>query len=363
MSSPDAALCPRIVSRTALTSGDWEVVNRQVWWDPAHGMLYFHGLKVTYTRMHYIKGTIALFPPGLGAGAAPVLRLDPPAGGGPPPHRPRLLPLRGHVPRLPHAHHRLLLGQLPAWLPGRPPLLDQLTRVQVFAITHSDNTVDGISLSSNGWILQPAGADKDFPPPELFSHTIASGQKMYGMIYKPHNSVPGVRYPVLLNVYGGPELQLVSNSFKGLRELRSHLLASQGFVVVCIDNRGSLHRGAAWEAYLRGKLGQVELTDQVEVLHWLASVTGYLDLSRCVPGSHRQHQPSPGWASTGGPTGATSPSWAWSSTPASSRWRWRARPSPPGSSTTPATLRGTSTGPATSPTATSSDPYSTSWGR
>ena len=157
----------------------------------------------------------------------------------------------------------------------------------MFAITHSDNTVDGISLSSNGWILQPAGADKDFPPPELFSHTIASGQKMYGMIYKPHNSVPGVRYPVLLNVYGGPELQLVSNSFKGLRELRSHLLASQGFVVVCIDNRGSLHRGAAWEAYLRGKLGQVELTDQVEVLHWLASVTGYLDLGRWVPGQHQ----------------------------------------------------------------------------
>ena len=33
--------------------------------------------------------------------------------------------------------------------------------------------------------------------------------------------------------------------------------------MVCIDNRGSLHRGAAWEAWLRGRLGQVELTDQV----------------------------------------------------------------------------------------------------
>ena len=46
------------------------------------------------------------------------------------------------------------------------------------------------------------------------------------------------------------------------------------------DHRGSLHRGAAWEAWLRGRLGQVELSDQVEVLHWLSSVTGYLDLSR-----------------------------------------------------------------------------------
>ena len=107
--------------------------------------------------------------------------------------------------------------------------VNSLPGCQVFAISHSDNTVDGISLSSNGWILQvcprrtfldltlspqPASTDKEFPPPELFSHCISSGQKLYGMIYKPHNAVPGVRYPVVLNVYGGPELQLVSNSFK-----------------------------------------------------------------------------------------------------------------------------------------------------
>ncbi len=34
------------------------------------------------------------------------------------------------------------------------------------------------------------------------------------MVYKPHSMTPGLKYPVLLNVYGGPELQLVSNSFK-----------------------------------------------------------------------------------------------------------------------------------------------------
>ena len=63
------------------------------------------------------------------------------------------------------------------------------------------------------------------------------------------------------------------------------MLASQGYVVVCIDNRGSLHRGVAWEACLRGKLGQVELTDQVEVLHWLASVTGKTDRRKKCVGS------------------------------------------------------------------------------
>ena len=85
-------------------------------------------------------------------------------------------------------------------------------------MTHSDNTVDGVTLHSAGWILQPASPDKvltnqkavfimmtnqmtvltiltnqEFPPPELFSHCLVSGHKLYGMIYKPHNAVPGVR--------------------------------------------------------------------------------------------------------------------------------------------------------------------------
>ena len=42
--------------------------------------------------------------------------------------------------------------------------------------------------------LQSASPDKEFPPPELFSHCLVSGHKLYGMIYKPHNAVPGVRY-------------------------------------------------------------------------------------------------------------------------------------------------------------------------
>ena len=101
----------------------------------------------------------------------------------------------------------------------------------MFSITHSDNTVDGVTLHSAGWILQPASPDKvgvmdqsersihisdqsersiytfltnqiavftfltnqEFPPPELFSHCLVSGHKLYGMIYKPHNAVPGVR--------------------------------------------------------------------------------------------------------------------------------------------------------------------------
>ncbi len=75
----------------------------------------------------------------------------------------------------------------------------------------------------------------------------------------------------------------VSISFpllQGCRQIRNHLLASLGYCVVCIDSRGSQNRGTAFESHLRLRMGQVEMGDQVEMLQWLSSVTGYLDMER-----------------------------------------------------------------------------------
>ena len=182
--SPDSSLCPRLVSRTALTQGDWEVVNRQVWWDEKHQMVYFHGLRDSCLERHLY--CVSVNTPG------EVRRLTAP----------------GYSHSVEMSPDCLMMSTVFSSVTSLPGC-------QVFSISHSDNTVDGVTLNSNGWILQPSSPDKDFPPPELFSHCLTSGQKLYGMIYKPHNAAPGVRYPVVLNVYGGPELQLVTNSFKG----------------------------------------------------------------------------------------------------------------------------------------------------
>lgn len=99
-------------------------------------------------------------------------------------------------------------------------------------------------------------------------------------IFRPHNFKPGMVYPTILNVYGGPEVQTVSNSFKGMRQLRMHMLASQGYCVICIDSRGSRHRGVEFESHLRRRLGTVELADQVEVFRILSKQLGFIDLNR-----------------------------------------------------------------------------------
>lgn len=113
--------------------------------------------------------------------------------------------------------------------------IESVPACQVFRITHGDSSVESISLNPMGWILQPKskygcwfvweilichrvlsipGLDCDYQCPEIFSHVISSGDLIYGMIFKPYTIKPGVRYPVILNVYGGPEVQLVTNTFK-----------------------------------------------------------------------------------------------------------------------------------------------------
>lgn len=65
-----------------------------------------------------------------------------------------------------------------------------------------------------------------------------------------------------------------------MRQLRMHMLAARGYCVIAIDSRGSQHRGIMFESHLKCRMGTVELSDQVEVLKWLAASLGYIDLSR-----------------------------------------------------------------------------------
>ncbi|XP_026565056.1 dipeptidyl peptidase 8 [Pseudonaja textilis] len=128
--------------------------------------------------------------------------------------------------------------------------------------------------------LLPAGSLPDYVPPEIFSFQSSSGFVLYGMMYKPHNLQPGKKYPTVLFIYGGPQVQLVNNRFKGVKYFRLNTLASLGYVVVVLDNRGSCHRGLAFESAFKYKMGQIEISDQVEGLQYLASQYEFIDLDR-----------------------------------------------------------------------------------
>ncbi len=87
------------------------------------------------------------------------------------------------------------------------------------------------------------------------------------------------RYPVIVYVYGGPGVQLITNSWLGNADLWFHYLTQEGFIVFTLDNRGSAFRGKNFEQATFRKLGDVEMADQISGINYLRKLP-YIDGNR-----------------------------------------------------------------------------------
>ena len=118
---------------------------------------------------------------------------------------------------------------------------------------------------------------------ELFSFTTSEGVQLNGWMVKPADFNPAKRYPVIMYQYGGPGNQQVLNQWgigmTGNGAILEQYLAQQGYVCVCVDNRGTGGRGAEFEKCTYLRLGELEAHDQVETALWLGQQT-YVDKDR-----------------------------------------------------------------------------------
>jgi dipeptidyl-peptidase-4 len=97
-------------------------------------------------------------------------------------------------------------------------------------------------------------------------------------IVRPQNFDPKKKYPVIVDVYGGPGHVHVLAAMRNW--LVPQWLADQGFIVVAIDNRGTPARGSNWEKAIYQKFGTVPINDQVKALHGLCDQFPELDRDR-----------------------------------------------------------------------------------
>lgn len=115
---------------------------------------------------------------------------------------------------------------------------------------------------------------------ETFSFTTSEGIKLDGWIVKPADFSASKKYPVIMYQYSGPGSQQVVNSWSagamGQGGAFDQYLAQQGFIVVCVDGRGTGGRGADFEKSTYLKLGDLESKDQVEAASYLATLP-YVD--------------------------------------------------------------------------------------
>jgi len=107
--------------------------------------------------------------------------------------------------------------------------------------------------------------------PKFGSLTASNGKtELFYKLYKPKNMVPGKKYPVIVNVYGGPHAQRVRNIWQGA-DFTQYML-QQGYIIFQLDNRGSNYRGTAFEFPIYEQLGQVEVEDQITGVKYLHSL-------------------------------------------------------------------------------------------
>lgn len=103
--------------------------------------------------------------------------------------------------------------------------------------------------------------------------------KLYGRLIKPVNFDPNTQYPAIIYTYNGPHVQLVTESWNGGAQLFLQYLASQGYVVLTVDGRGSANRGLAFEQAVFRQLGTLEVKDQLAGANYLKSLP-YVDGDR-----------------------------------------------------------------------------------
>jgi len=106
---------------------------------------------------------------------------------------------------------------------------------------------------------------------EIRSIPAADGTPLYARIIRPSDFDSLRSYPVVVYVYNGPHVQLVTNSWLGGASLWMNYLAEQGYIIFTIDGRGSAHRGKVFEQSIHRQLGVVEVDDQMAGLDWLRS--------------------------------------------------------------------------------------------
>jgi len=102
----------------------------------------------------------------------------------------------------------------------------------------------------------------DLSPKELSTLEV-NGNELNTWMIKPPNFNPDEVYPLLMYQYSGPGSQSVSNTFFNTNEYWYQMLAQQGYIVVCVDGRGTGYKGRNFKKLTQNELGKHELEDQI----------------------------------------------------------------------------------------------------
>lgn len=114
---------------------------------------------------------------------------------------------------------------------------------------------------------------------KLFELKAADGTVLQSRIILPPDFDESKKYPVFVYVYGGPHAQLITDSWLGGAGLFLNWMATKGYIVFTLDNRGSANRGQEFEQAIFRNCGTIEVDDQMVGIDYLKTLP-YVDAER-----------------------------------------------------------------------------------
>ncbi|HJC94757.1 MAG TPA: S9 family peptidase [Candidatus Phocaeicola excrementigallinarum] len=131
--------------------------------------------------------------------------------------------------------------------------------------------------------LKEQAAGLNLPQKEFFTFTTSQGVELNGWMMKPANFDPNKKYPVIMHQYSGPGSQQVLDRWGigsfGDGGMFEAYMCDKGYIMVCVDGRGTGGRGAAFEKCTYLSIGVKEAADQAEAARYLGTLS-YIDGNR-----------------------------------------------------------------------------------
>ncbi|MUP47346.1 S9 family peptidase [Gramella sp. BOM4] len=132
-------------------------------------------------------------------------------------------------------------------------------------------------IKNNKELLQKVEA-YNFSPKEISSINV-NGNDLNMWMIKPVDFDENKQYPLLMFQYSGPGSQSVSNSYFNTNDYWYQLLANKGYIIACVDGRGTGFKGADFKKVTYQELGKYEVEDQIAAAKKLGE-RNYIDPER-----------------------------------------------------------------------------------
>ena len=143
------------------------------------------------------------------------------------------------------------------------------------------NAKDGklVKEIQNNDALKNRLAAYNLPQKEFMVLTTDKGHQLNAWMIKPADFEPNKKYPVLMYQYSGPGSQQVNNAWHGYDDYWFMMLSQQGYIVACVDGRGTGFKGAEFKKVTYKELGKYEVEDQIDAAKVIGRYS-YVDPAR-----------------------------------------------------------------------------------